>query len=51
MGFAQDAVDAELGVFQIRGDLFRLFDLGRDHNDSGAVDPFWYATEKPDHSS
>ncbi|MER5210979.1 hypothetical protein ABT063_10450 [Streptomyces sp. NPDC002838] len=38
-------------VFQTRRDLFRLTDLGHDHQDSGRRDPFWYATEKPDHSS
>ncbi|MEU8482300.1 hypothetical protein [Streptomyces sp. NPDC048641] len=38
-------------VFQTRGAPFRLVDFSRDHNDSGPLDPFWYATEKPNHSS
>ncbi|MFD7016628.1 hypothetical protein [Streptomyces sp. NPDC059928] len=38
-------------VFQTRRDLFRLIDFGRDHKDSGALDPFWYATENPNRSS
>ncbi|MFJ8982744.1 hypothetical protein [Streptomyces sp. NPDC102282] len=38
-------------VFQTRGAPFRLVDLGRDHADSGRLDPFWYATENPNHSS
>ncbi|QNE74482.1 hypothetical protein [Streptomyces finlayi] len=38
-------------VFQTRGTPFHLIDFGRDHKDSGRLDPFWYATEKPNHSS
>ncbi|MDX2757341.1 hypothetical protein PV386_02460 [Streptomyces europaeiscabiei] len=38
-------------VFQTRKLLFRLADLDRDHQDSGPLDPFWYTTEPPKHSS
>lgn len=37
-------------VFQTRGAPFRLIDFGYDHRDSGPLDAFWYATEKPTHS-
>lgn len=37
-------------IFQTRGTPFRLVDFGRDHNDSGRLDPFWYSTENPNRS-
>ncbi|WP_340375728.1 hypothetical protein U5640_11655 [Streptomyces sp. SS7] len=38
-------------TYQTRRALFRLVDLGYDHQDSGRIDPFWYSAEDPNHSS